>query len=172
MTGRPAATEATVKLGAFDGSAARPLFTIRESAALGRGNRSVNLEYANGYIVYFRDEALMAQPFDAQALALSGEPLTLLDESRAETSHWWPVALPDGVHFLYLVRSLDDERRGIYLGRADQPAAHAGERLFYAESSVAYLPIAGSDEAELVYMANGRVESRRFNARTRARPVS
>ena len=92
------------------------------------------------------------------------EPLTLLDPSRGETSHWWPVALPDGTHFLYLVRSINDERRGIYLGRVDQPTAQSGERLFYSESSVTYLPIAGSDEAELVYMANGRVESRRFNA--------
>ena len=94
------------------------------------------------------------------------EPLTLLDPSRGETSHWWPVALPDGIHFLYLVRSINDERRGIYLGRVDQPTAQSGERLFYAESSVTYLPIAGSDEAELVYMANGRVESRHFNATT------
>ena len=90
-------------------------------------------------------------------------PLTLLDPSRGETSHWWPVALPDGIHFLYLVRSIHGERRGIYLGRVDQPATHAGERLFYAESGVVLLPIAGSDESELVYFANGRVESRRFN---------
>jgi Tol biopolymer transport system component len=91
------------------------------------------------------------------------EPLTLLDPSRGETSHWWPVALPDGIHFLYLVRSIHGDRRGIYLGRVDQPATHAGERLFYAETGVALLPIAGSDEVELVYIANGRVESRRFN---------
>jgi len=79
LSGRPAATEATIKLASFDGSAAQPLFTITETAALGRGNRSVNLEYANGYILYFRDETLMAQPFDAQALTMSGEPQMLLN---------------------------------------------------------------------------------------------
>ena len=120
---------------------------------------------ASGTIVYAPDLILTGLS-RVKAEGGTSEPLTLIDESRAETSHWWPVALPDGVHFLYLVRSLDDDRRGIYLGRVDQPAAHAGERLFYAESAVAYLPIAGSDGGELIYMANGRVESRRFDAAT------
>lgn len=119
----------------------------------------------SGTIVYAPDLILTGlSRVDAEGGA--AEPLTLIDESRAETSHWWPVALPDGIHFLYLVRSLDDDRRGIYMGRVDQPASHAGERLFYAESAVAYLPIAGSDEAELVYMAKGRIERRRFNAKS------
>jgi Tol biopolymer transport system component len=91
------------------------------------------------------------------------EPATLLDASRGETSHWWPVALPDGIHFLYYVRSIDADHRGIYIGRVDRPAASAGKRLFYSESGTAYLPRAGSNEAELVYLANGRVEVRRFD---------
>ena len=44
-----------------------------------------------------------------------------------------------------------------------EPAAHAGERLFFSDSGAAYVPIAGTDEADLIYVANGRVESRRFN---------
>ena len=87
------------------------------------------------------------------------EPLTLVDASRGETSHWWPIALPDGIHFLYYVRSIDDDHRGMYIGRVDEPAARAGKRLFYSDSGAAYLPIAGSDEADLVYIAKGRVES-------------
>jgi Tol biopolymer transport system component len=97
--------------------------------------------------------------------AASGDavPATLLDRSRGETGHLWPVALPDGVHFLYFVKSIRDDRRGIYLGRADQPAARAGERLFYADSGVAILPHPGSRAADLVYLAHGRVEARRFD---------
>jgi Tol biopolymer transport system component len=91
------------------------------------------------------------------------EPATLLDTSRGETGHVWPVALPDGIHFLYFVRSLQADRRGIYLGRIDRPAQHAGERLFFSDAGAAYVPRAGSDEADLVYLANGRVEARRFN---------
>jgi len=39
--------------------------------------------------------------------AAGGEPspVTALDQSRFETSHRWPYFLPDGRHFLYLVRS-------------------------------------------------------------------
>jgi Tol biopolymer transport system component len=96
-------------------------------------------------------------------------PVTLLDRSRGETGHLWPVALPDGVHFLYFVKSVRDDRRGIYLGRLDRPAARAGEPLFYSDSGAALLPRAGGDEADLVYLANGRVEARRFdNARLSA----
>ena len=93
----------------------------------------------------------------------TAEPITLLDASRGETSHWWPVALPDGIHFLYFVRSVNDDHRGIHIGRLDQPAARPGERLFFSDSGAAYVPIAGSDEVDLIYVANGRVESRRFN---------
>ena len=93
----------------------------------------------------------------------TAEPITLVDASRGETSHWWPVALPDGIHFLYLVRSVNDDHRGIYIGRLDRPAARPGERLFFSDSGAAYVPIAGTDEVDLIYVANGRVESRRFN---------
>ena len=92
------------------------------------------------------------------------EPATLLDASRGETGHIWPVALPDGIHFLYFVKSVNDDRRGVYLARVDRPAARAREPLFYAESGVVYVPHAGSDEADLVYLANGRVEARRFDS--------
>lgn len=91
------------------------------------------------------------------------EPATLLDPSRGETGHQWPVALPDGTHFLYFVRSVDASRRGIYLGRVDRAAEHAGTRLFYSDSGVAYAPIAGAAEADLIYLSKGRVEIRKFD---------
>jgi eukaryotic-like serine/threonine-protein kinase len=117
---------------------------------------------SSGIIVFAPDVILFGL---SRVPADGGEavPATLLDASRGETSHWWPVALPDGVHFLYLVRSVQDDRRGIYLGRVDRPATTAGERLFFADSGVTVVPLAGTDEAHLVYIANGRVESRRFN---------
>ncbi|MBV6424868.1 MAG: Serine/threonine-protein kinase PknD [Steroidobacteraceae bacterium] len=91
------------------------------------------------------------------------EPATLLDPSRGETGHLWPIALPDGVHFLYFIKSVNANRRGIYLGRLDRPAARAGEPLFYADNGVAYLPRAGGKSADLAYLANGRVEVREFD---------
>jgi serine/threonine protein kinase/Tol biopolymer transport system component len=90
-------------------------------------------------------------------------PATLLDISLGDSSHWWPVALPDGKHFLYLVRSINDERRGIYLGRIDRPASHAVAPLFRADSGAVFVPLAGTDEGDLFYFLNGRLEARRFN---------
>jgi serine/threonine protein kinase/Tol biopolymer transport system component len=98
----------------------------------------------------------------------NAEPATLLDPSRGETSHQWPIALPDGVHFLYFVRSVDAARRGIYVGRVDGPATRAGEPLFHSDSGVVYVPVAGSREAELFYALDGRVEVRRFDPETLA----
>ena len=117
---------------------------------------------ASGFIV-FAPDLIMSGLSLVSAEGGNSKPVTLIDESRGETSHWWPVALPDGIHFLYYVRSIDDKYRGIYVGRLDQPAARAGERLFFSDSGAAYVPLAGSDEADLIYVANGHVESRRFN---------
>ena len=36
-----------------------------------------------GYLLYIKDEALVAQPFDAERLTLSGEPVPILDEDVA-----------------------------------------------------------------------------------------
>jgi Tol biopolymer transport system component len=46
-------------------------------------------------------------------------PVTILDASRRERSHSWPVFLEDGRRFLYLARSDDPEKTGIYQGSLD-----------------------------------------------------
>ena len=44
-------------------------------------NASANASYADpGYLLYLHDRTLVAQPFDPQHFALSGEPHTLSDE--------------------------------------------------------------------------------------------
>jgi hypothetical protein len=44
--------------------------------------------------------------------------ITKLDVARGETAHRWPQLLPDGVHFLYVLRARTIDR-GIYAGSAD-----------------------------------------------------
>ena len=66
---------------------------------------------------------------------------TLLDISLGDTSHSWPVFLPDGVHYLYFVRSAQDERRGVYLGRIDAPASAAGSLLLRSDSNAVHVPL-------------------------------
>ena len=93
-------------------------------------------------------------------------PATLLDTSRDENSHRWPKFLPDGRHFVYFVRSLQAERRGVYLGRLDGPAARPGAPIFRSESEALVAPLADDDLAALVSVADAHVDIRRFDTRT------
>ena len=56
-----------------------------------------------------------------RAPASGGTPdrITELDEARRELSHGRPVFLPDGVHYLFHVRSADPQHTGIYLASLD-----------------------------------------------------
>jgi len=92
------------------------------------------------------------------------ETVTQLDQSTGDTSHWWPVVLPDGKHFLYHVRSTRDDRIGVYLGRIDQPSAPASP-LLRSQSDVVYVPRDESDGV-LLHVTDGHIEARRFDAAT------
>lgn len=86
--------------------------------------------------------------------ASGGTParITKLDTSRGETSHRWPMFLPDGRHFLYMafnvskqdkdtnaifVGSLDSKEK-IFVTKADANAAYAGPGylLYYRDKTV------------------------------------
>ena len=64
-------------------------------------------------------------------------PVTSLDRSRNETSHRWPVFLPDGNHFLYLAQSSQIENTAIYIGSLDSKET---KRLLNSNVSAAYAP--------------------------------
>jgi eukaryotic-like serine/threonine-protein kinase len=93
------------------------------------------------------------------------EPATLLDRAQGENSHRWPVFLPDGIHYLYFVRSIRAERRGVYVGRVDRAAAAAGAPLFRSESGALYASLDRAGRGVLLSPANGRLEVRPFDAR-------
>jgi serine/threonine protein kinase/Tol biopolymer transport system component len=93
------------------------------------------------------------------------EPATLLDEANEENSHRWPAFLPDGIHFLFFVRSAAETRRGVYVGRIDQPAARPVRLLFQSESEVAYVPPnSGAGPGTLLRVQDGRLEALPFDA--------
>ena len=60
-----------------------------------------------------------------QVSASEGEPkpVTKVNDARGETSHGAPYFLPDGKHFLFLVRSGKPEVAGVYVGQLDSPGA-------------------------------------------------
>jgi Tol biopolymer transport system component len=71
--------------------------------------------------------------------ASGGTPvqLTTVDASNNEIEHIWPYFLPDGRHFLFLVRNAQPENSAVYVGTLDSKNT---TRLLQAHSSVAYAP--------------------------------
>jgi eukaryotic-like serine/threonine-protein kinase len=69
--------------------------------------------------------------------AAGGAPiqLTAVDSARNEIEHIWPYFLPDGRHFLFLVRNTQPENSAIYIGSLDSKEI---TRLIQAHSSMAY----------------------------------
>jgi eukaryotic-like serine/threonine-protein kinase len=71
--------------------------------------------------------------------AAGGTPvrITQVDTSHDEVGHSWPYFLPDGQHFLYLVRNTQPEKSAIYVGLLDSKET---KRLLLAHSSMAFAP--------------------------------
>ena len=116
----------------------------------------------SGVIVFqpfFRDRGL------ARVSANGGEvqAATLLDVTTNDTTHKWPVFLPDGDHFVYLVLSVDESRRGIYLGSLPQGPSAPTIRLFATASSASYVVPEGRDTGFLLSVVGGQIQARPFD---------
>ena len=71
--------------------------------------------------------------------AAGGTPIqvTQVDGSRNEIEHIWPYFLPDGRHFIYLVRNAQPENSSIYVGSLDSKETKS---LLQVHSSIVYAP--------------------------------
>ena len=88
------------------------------------------------------------------------QPVTVLDFSNSETSHRWPVFLPDGRRFLFFVRSDRPEVLGLYLGTLDSPER---VRLSSLPSSAVYAQAVDDGEGYLLYVQQGFLTAQRFS---------
>ena len=88
----------------------------------------------------------------------SSVPVTSLDQSRNETSHRWPVFLPDGKHFLYLAQSSQVENTAIYVGSLDSKET---KRLLNSNVSAAYAP-----SGFLLFVRGRTLMAQRFDVNT------
>ena len=68
-------------------------------------------------VILFGDQNLGLQRIPASGG--SPTPVTKLDRESGESSHYYPQFLPGGKQFLYLVRHVETEKMGIYLGGLD-----------------------------------------------------
>jgi Tol biopolymer transport system component len=80
--------------------------------------------------------------------------VTTVDASRGESQHGWPEFLPDGRRFLFIIRSSQPERSGLYLGSIDGAAPR---RLMPASTRVRYV------DGHLVFVRQGRLVAQRFD---------
>ena len=74
----PAATPSTVRIGSLD--------TAEAAISLFEAESSVS--YASGHVVFAREDTLMAQPFDPDALQPTGDPFPLAEHVSVEGSRY------------------------------------------------------------------------------------
>ena len=100
--------------------------------------------------------------------AKGGKPVVMrgLDEAKFEDFHYWPYFLPDGRHFLYLVRSARPENSGIYVESLEaQPGGGRRKLLLNATSNAAYAPPAkGSGPGHILFMRDRSLMAAPFDA--------
>ena len=83
---------------------------------------------------------------------------------------WFPVFLPDGVHYLYAGQIRGDlTSRGVYVGSLEDPAAIplSGKKVLDDYSSVLLAPSAESGgSSHLLFLRGSNIMAQRFDART------
>jgi eukaryotic-like serine/threonine-protein kinase len=111
-----------------------------------------------GTIIFSDGEKLL------QVAASGGDakPITRLDASRRETTHDFPVFLPDGQHFLFTIHSQKTENGGIYMASLASPDDRV--RLLSDVSNVEYAPGSSADIGYLLFVRGGSLMAQRFAA--------
>ena len=92
------------------------------------------------------------------------QPVTELDAARGDNSHRWPSFLPDGVHFLYFVRSVAAEHRGVYLGRIDGSPSAGASPLFRSETEAMYVSL-DANRGGVLSVGESHIDFRPFDPR-------
>ncbi len=110
-------------------------------------------------VIVFSPDALHGL---SRVSAAGGTPveLTVLDSARHETSHRWPVFLPDGKHFLYMIANFagNPEINAIAVGSIDSKEKRS---VVPASSNAVYV-----EPGYLVYLRDRTLVAQRFNAKT------
>jgi Tol biopolymer transport system component len=87
--------------------------------------------------------------------------VTAVDAARGDYQHAWPEFLPDGKRFLYVIRSRQSDRTGLYLGSID---GSVSTRVMDAYSRTAY------SAGHILYVRDGTLEAQPFDP-VRAVPI-
>jgi len=92
-----------------------------------------------------------------QIAASGGTPVAVTKiDQLGKDHHIWPQFLPDGRHFLYVIRSYDKTRSGLYLGSLD--STDVKRRLLDFDTPAIY-----REQGYLLYSRDGAIVAQRFD---------
>jgi Tol biopolymer transport system component len=118
----------TIFLGSLDSGEKRPIV-----------NASSNVAYANpNYLLYLRDTALVAQPFDSRSYELSGEPRTVSEEVQyfPQTDHALFDVAGNGTLVVQTGKGADKSQL-MWFDRSGKPAGVVGPPEVFANPALA-----------------------------------
>jgi Tol biopolymer transport system component len=137
--------------------------------ALG-GNRGITCN-RNG-VVLFSSNANAGLPSGIWRVSADGGPparVTTVDESAGENAHYWPQFLPDGVHFLYLVRGATREKNALFVGSLnDGPVQPKRARILQCSYRAQYAPSATGGDGYLLFLDGSALFAQRFSSNSLA----
>ncbi|HXP83403.1 MAG TPA: protein kinase [Bryobacteraceae bacterium] len=95
------------------------------------------------------------------------QPLTVLDE-KAERFHYWPQFLPDGKHFLYLIRAQPLTQSAVYVGSLDdKPEEKKRVKLVDSQLGAIFVPNPSTPgEGHLLWVQGQSLMAQAFNPDT------
>jgi len=100
-----------------------------------------NAAYANGHLLFVKDNALTAQPFDVSSLELSGDPVVVQDGVEEHRTWWMAIfsASQNGTLVFAPVQNPDNtllwmDSTGKHLGTVGEPGRYASLHLSPDES--------------------------------------
>jgi hypothetical protein len=95
------------------------------------------------------------------------QPLTAVDE-KTETYHYWPQFLPDGKHFLYLIRAQPVTQSAIYVGSLDdKPEQKKRVKLVDSQLGATFAPNPSTPgKGHLLWVQGQSLMAQAFNPET------
>ncbi len=94
----------------------------------------------------------------------NASPVTKTNPARGEDRHVFPTFLPDGRHFLYLLRSSAPGKTGVYVGSLDvKPEEQKSKQLVATEFGFVYVPSQDSGPGWLLFLRDQTLMAQGFD---------
>jgi serine/threonine protein kinase len=141
----------------LDGGATQSICNTDGSGRGGTWNRDNVILYSTGGSSGFLVRRVPASGGESTVI-------TEFDASRKEDAHYYPQFLPDGKRFIYIRRSADREKSGIYIGSLDDPEKGRKDQLILRSSHRAvYSPDPRTGKGHLLFIRGNGLYAQSFD---------